>query len=86
MKQRLVNQEMDTDIFQRLLGMPAQALLLVGLVLIAVMLAGGILQGFLCGMIFFFILRRFLKEDPSLIEWLMVTFPQKKAYGPKGGK
>jgi hypothetical protein len=41
MKQRLVNQEMDVDIFLRMLGMPAQALLLVGGVLIAVMLAGG---------------------------------------------
>ena len=86
MKPRLVNQEMDVDIFQRMLGMPDMALALVGLVLIIAIPLGGFLRGFPLGLAFYFVLRRFLKEDPALIEWLMVTCRQKKAYGPKGAK
>jgi hypothetical protein len=84
MQPRPVNQEMNTDLFQRMLGMPSQAVLLAMGVLGISILAGGFLRGFPCGLAFYFVLRRFLKDDPAYLDWLIVTLRQKTAYGPKG--
>src|SRR4051812_23294131 len=86
MTPRPVNQEMDSSPFQRMLGMPDQALLLVGGVLGIGIVSMGFLTGFPIGMAFYFVLRRFLKDDKAMLDWLMVTARQKTAYGPKGSK
>jgi len=77
---------MDASPFQRMLGMPDQALLLVGIVMGLAMFPMGVLKGILLGVAFYFLLRRFLKDDKAMLDWLMVTARQKTAYGPKGSK
>lgn len=79
MQQRLVNREINNEFIVG--GLSFQALLMVFGIVAAFALAGAIFCGFVIGAIVAYSLRRFLKNDPAGLDWLITTLGQRKSYG-----
>lgn len=79
MQQRLVNREINNEFIVG--GLNFQALLMVFGIIGVFAIAGAILCGFVIGAMVAYSLRRFLKNEPAGLDWLITTLKQRKSYG-----
>lgn len=79
MQQRLTNREINNEFVVG--GLSFQALLMVFGIVAVFAVAGAILSGFVVGAIVGYLLRRFLRNEPAGLDWLITTLKQRKSYG-----
>ncbi len=79
MQQRQVNREINNEFV--VAGLTFPALLMIFGIIAVFVATGAIVSGFVVGAAAAYLLRRFLKNEPAALDWLITTLKQRKSYG-----